>query len=134
MENKYISVLEILMGRAKLEELPKEYVENINILVTRVNSLLELFFKDHPNEEKKTVSSGYRTPDINKSIPGSAKKSNHMTCSAVDLFDKNRTLSNWCVKNIKKLNELELYLEDPKYTPSWTHLQIKKTRNNPFIP
>lgn len=129
----YISVDEVLMGRIKYEDLPSEFVANINTLVPRVNQLLQQFFTENPTVSRRDVSSGYRRPEDNAKA-GGAKRSNHMTCSAVDLRDRDNKLKEWITKDI--LIKYDLYMEDPSRTVSWTHLQITPTRsgNRIFLP
>lgn len=132
----YISVVEFLMGRDKDFPPTPEMVTNYGELIPKVNQILELFFIDNPDAPRRNVNSGYRTPQTNANTPGAAKKSNHLICAAIDLSDSDGLLDNWCLKNIDKLNELGLYLEDPSRTPTWTHLQCKPPRSgsNPFLP
>lgn len=62
---------------------------------------------------------GYRTPD---STTG-AKSSTHRTGDGVDTFDPDRALCAWCVMHPEELDKLGLYMEDPRWTPGWCHLQ-----------
>ena len=130
----YISVVEYLMGRGEKYPVTPEMISNYNTLIPKVNQLLEMFFIDNPEAPRRDVNSGYRPAEINAGIPGSAKKSNHMICAAVDLKDNDRLLGNWCLKNLDKLNQIGLYMEDLEHTPTWVHWQIVKSKRNPFIP
>lgn len=127
---KFISVTEYLMGRAKLEDLSPELQSNVNTLIPKINDLLEKF------GEYRKCNSGYRSLEDQKRINPSAMKSKHLSCQAIDLEDKNRVLSQWCLKNVKVLEELGLYCEDFKYTPTWCHFQIvaPKSGKRFFIP
>ncbi len=117
---------DVLMGRAKFQDLPRELKLNLIALVDAVNKLFP--------EGGKVVSSGYRPAAINAGVGGS-KKSAHMSCQAVDLRDnKSQDLARWCVKNTLLLEQAGLYMEDPRWTPTWVHLQIRPTRNRIFIP
>lgn len=119
---------EILMGRVKEEDLSPELQENLNTLVEAVNKIRKTWGKP------MIVTSGYRTPEINMKITGAAKKSAHMSCQAVDFKDTDNSLGGWCMRNMHKLTQWGLYLEHPRHTPGWCHLQIRRTRNNPFLP
>lgn len=44
--------------------------------------------------------------------------------AAADIADADGKLKAWCVANKSKLIECGLWMEDPKYTSSWCHLQI----------
>lgn len=69
------------------------------------------------------VSSGYRPPAINQATEGAAKRSNHMLCLACDFVDKDSSLAKFCLDNLALLEKCGLYLEHPKHTPGWVHLQ-----------
>lgn len=142
---QYVSVIEYLMDRVKVEDLTKEQLENVNTLIPRINQLLEKF------GEYRAVSSGFRSmkdhlriyDEINaklkakglppKKVPISSK---HLSAAAVDLKDSDDQLKVFCVKNTKLLKELGLYMEDPSYTDTWIHLQCipPKSGNTIFIP
>lgn len=124
---QFISMDEYLMSRIKLEDLPATSLANLNTLIPKVNILLEKF------GEYRSVVSGFRTPEINKTV-GGGKKSCHLTCEAVDLLDKDGKLYKWCKDNVEVLEELGLYVEDKSYTPTWVHLQTRVTKRRFFIP
>jgi hypothetical protein len=113
--------------RLSNKELDDEKVKNAYKLIERVNNLLnELEVYD------VKVSSGFRPSTINAGIAGAAKKSAHLSCEAVDLalhpkLDK---------ITIQLLEKHGLYLENPKHTISWRHLQIRPTKsgNRIFTP
>jgi hypothetical protein len=62
---------------------------------------------------------GYRLPDSTTGAKGSA----HRYAKAVDVYDPERELAAWCVMNQHELDKLGLYMEDPRWTPGWCHLQ-----------
>jgi hypothetical protein len=71
-----------------------------------------------------SVTSGYRSPEHNKRIGGSPN-SNHTQCLAIDIADGNGKLkARLMANNNELLIKFGLYMEDPKDTPSWAHLQI----------
>lgn len=117
---KFISLTEFLMGRAKYEDLPDEYVRNANTLISTVNDLLQDF------GQYRKVTSGYRRL-IDNIAAGGAKKSAHLTCEAVDLEDKNGLLKAFCTEEI--LDKYNLYREEDEATPGWCHLSIKETKS-----
>jgi D-alanyl-D-alanine dipeptidase len=114
---------------------PQQHVSNSVKLLIKVNSALAAFDVYRGAHFVAVVSSGYRTPEVNASIPNAAPRSNHMSGSAVDIRDRDHELAKWCVgpgKNV--IDSLGLYIEAPSYTPTWVHLQIVPTNKNPFIP
>jgi hypothetical protein len=68
------------------------------------------------------VSSGYRPAEINIKN-GGAKKSNHILCLACDFVDPLSELDLFCIQNQDVLEKCDLYLEHPKWTKGWCHLQ-----------
>lgn len=62
---------------------------------------------------------GYRLSDSTTGAKGSA----HRYAKAVDVYDPDRKLAAWCVANQNELYKLGLYMEDPRFTPVWCHLQ-----------
>lgn len=120
---KYISVTEYLMGRAKVEELSSELLGNLNTIVPRANELLEAF------GEYRGVNSGYRRPADNAQVASPKAKSPHLVCAAVDLEDKDRKLSEFCLNNLDLLEKIGLWMEDVKSTPTWVHVQCYAPRS-----
>jgi uncharacterized protein YcbK (DUF882 family) len=126
---KKITMEEYLMNRAEFNKLSKEYQTNALTTVERANKLLEAF------GEYRKVNSGYRRPEDNAAAGGS-KMSNHMKCSAIDLEDKDKRLSEFIKTNIELVKDLELWFESPEHTPTWLHAQIipPKSGKRFFIP
>ena len=60
-------------------------------------------------------------------------KSCHLTGEAVDIADDG-ALQRWLKQNVKKLEELDLYVEDFDSTPTWVHIQTRPTKNRFFKP
>jgi len=52
-----------------------------------------------------------------------AARSAHKTAHAVDVFDATRNFAAWCMAHLDRLREHGLYIEDPRWTPGWVHLQ-----------
>ena len=122
-----ITPKEYLMGRELDNPIDKIQSFNMADLLSRVNYVLgklTLITK---------ISSGYRPPKVNASI-GGAKKSLHMSCSAVDLLDKDGSLAKLLMNNLKLLEEAGLWLESPEHTKGWVHLDTKPRKNRVFIP
>jgi hypothetical protein len=99
---------------------PNEYNNELELnakgLLVYVNDLLKQLDLD------VELSSGFRPPSYNKTVKGAAKGSKHQTCQAIDLRDPKGELAKlFLTEGI--LEEFNLYMEDPKYTKGWTHLQ-----------
>lgn len=118
-----IKEADILMGRDRLYPLSEGLKTNLHNLIKAINKLERIcpyaFF----------VCSGYRPPAINAKVAGAAPNSAHAVCMAVDLFDKDGKIDQWCLDNLKELESAGLFLEDPKSTEGWCHLTIRAPRS-----
>ena len=124
-----IYIHEILMGREKEYPRDKGLQMNLTRLLLAVNELRKVYA--HP----MIVTSGYRPGHYNRSA-GGAQNSAHLTCEAVDISDSSRALTSWIMSNRWILDRCGLYMEDPRYTSSWVHLQTRApaSGNRIFIP
>lgn len=104
--------------RAKSLELTKEITDNATKLVEAVNSL----FKELGIEDV-VVSSGFRPSGINNLVKG-AKASGHLRGLAIDLEDKDGTIDTLLEANPKLLRKYGLFLESPKATVGWCHVDM----------
>lgn len=131
MSYKYFTREEYTKDRDKTHPLTQEQEENMDKLLKILDVLRERYGKP------LKISSGYRPAAINASV-GGAKKSNHIMCLAVDFVDDpvNRPFTKWCAANLAILEELGLYMEDPRHTKGWVHLQCvaPKSGKRVFIP
>lgn len=118
---------EILMGRDREYPLTPELEKNLSILLVRVNKLRQVWAKP------LIVTSGYR-PEHYNVIAGGAANSTHKTCEAVDFLDRGQELSSWLVNNPDILRECGLFLENPKFTRTWAHVDIRPRSNRVFNP
>ena len=105
--------------RAKSKELTDEVRQNMQLLLAAVNPFLEAL-----GITSVKVSSGFRPSAVNAATPGSAKRSLHMIGKAVDLEDPNNSLDKKIEAHPELLEKFGLWLESPKATPSWAHLDI----------
>lgn len=87
-------------------------------LAARLTALLAVY------GSRPSISSGYRTPEANKAA-GGAPKSSHLEGKAVDFVDPKHVFADWCLKNLDQLAKLGLWMENPKKTPTWVHLQSR---------
>jgi hypothetical protein len=116
-----------LMGREVKFPITKEQEDNAKELLRRVGLLFAEIGVD------PDLTSGYRPSGINAKIGGS-KRSAHMTCEAGDWKNIENKVSD--LISISLLKKYDLYMEDPRYTKGWIHLQSRPTRsgNRIFIP
>lgn len=126
-----ISMNEILKG-ADLNKQPNATQINLNILLERINKVRALWAKP------MTVTSGlrswedhtriYKEKAIKEGIPYDESKvpkaSKHLYGQAVDIFDPDKKLQEWCLLHEKELLEIGLWLESFTATPNWCHFQI----------
>ena len=112
--------------RAKSPEVTKELLNNIELLLSKVNPFLaELGLTS------VKVSSGFRTSAVNAATKGAAAKSNHMLGLAVDIEDLHGDLDALVGMNDVLLKKYGLWQEDSASTPSWLHLDIKDRGKRP---
>ena len=101
------------------EELTDEIRRNAEVTLAKVNELLERSgFKSIDS-----LNSGWRPRAVNEATSNAGAASRHITGQAVDLPDVDRTLATWCVDNVDDLAAVGLWMEDPRWTPTWVHLQ-----------
>lgn len=62
---------------------------------------------------------GFRNPLCTVGAPGSP----HRTGEAVDRYDLSRKFASWCLAHQDILVDQGLWMEDPRWTVSWVHLQ-----------
>lgn len=106
-------------------DLTPEVVRNATHLLRKVNALLTLTgLSVEPHYATRTpITSGWRPPAVNAYTPNAAPRSRHMTGDAVDLYDPEGELDDWCMEHLDVLAELGLWLEHPSATKGWCHLQ-----------
>lgn len=52
-----------------------------------------------------------------------AKDSTHKTGQGIDRYDPHRQFASWCLAHPQPLIDRGLHMEDPRWTPTWVHLQ-----------
>jgi hypothetical protein len=125
-----ISMDEILMGRAKFEDLDKETQANLLILHERINKLRKAYGKP------LKVNDGYRRQQ-DKPKNGAAQ-SKHFIGAAIDLDDDDSAyLWKWVQANLQLMKDIGLWMEDPRWTHgsvgTWMHFQIIPPKSNKRI-
>lgn len=113
-----ITLEEYYMGRD--EEWPpnQDQIDNALKMVEALSLLEEAC------EFPLIITSGYRPTEINCFVAGASRGSLHAQCAAADLRDTNKKLSTFCLKNLEILEEIGLWMEDPKSAKDHVHLQV----------
>jgi hypothetical protein len=109
-------------------ELTKEIKACAAETIRRVNALLARAALDDRSTDGD-ANSGWRPQAVNAALKGAALLSKHMKGQAVDVEDADKALQRWCMANLDVLEELGLWMEHPRDTPTWTHLQIVPPRS-----
>lgn len=102
------------------EQITEKDILNIKRLCENVLQPLRNRFK-----EPITITSGYRSPQLNRAI-GGAKQSDHMTGKAADIQTKNLDLAFGWIKNNCKFKQL--ILEQSGYK-RWIHVSYDEFDN-----
>jgi len=152
MPRYLITLADYLMGRDAAHALSSAVRQNALVTVGRLNALLERAERDGvaPGRDEVTgtpIASGWRPAVINDRTANAAKNSAHITGEGADLQDTpGRALARWCVAHtapachklsmIDELGVVGLWLEDPRWTPDWVHLQTRPpiSARRVFIP
>lgn len=122
-----VTLDEILMSRAKFLELPEDLQKNAETLLIAVNKFRAEYGKP------MIVTSGYRPANINNATEGASKRSAHMSLQACD-FKDNGELFEFIKNDPLIIERCGLYMEDPRWTATWIHLQIRPTSKRIFLP
>lgn len=113
-----------------------EILENAKTLLEKVNAFLQDL-----GVMSARVSSGWRPPSVNASVPGSAKRSLHMTGKAIDIVDTSGELDKLIMEKEQDLlargqpsllKKYDLWLEHPDHTRTWCHLDIGNRTDRPL--
>lgn len=123
-----ISVEDYFKAYAGHPEITPEKIDRAWILLQRVNvALTEALVAGVPLQHNPTTGtyvSGQKNGGFRISTTSvGAAKSQHREARAVDVYDPNRALATWVIANQARMRELGLWIEDPRWTPTWVHLQ-----------
>ncbi len=80
---------------------------------------------------KSAVSGSGHGGFRDQACPIGAPRSTHKLGRGVDVWDPHREFATWCVNNLDELRARGLHMEDPRWTPSWVHLQDLAPGNPP---
>jgi hypothetical protein len=122
---------EILKGQTIPDIFKVDYEINLAELMCAINEFADKIDEFYGEHIPLIVSSGYRTPEHNANV-GGAKASAHLYCLAVDLKDNDNLIKSYILENPQVLEECGLYMEHQDYTPTWCHLQTRKTSKRIF--
>ena len=89
------------------------------------------------NPATKTQVSGRSNGGFRpQACPIGAPKSNHKQGLAVDWYDPNEQIDNWCMNHHDVLQACGIWLEHPDATPGWSHWQnvAPRSGNRLFYP
>lgn len=95
-------------------------------LLSRVASLLAEL-----NIQTVRISSGWRPYSVNNKTPGASPYSWHISGKAVDLLDREGTIYGQIAARPELLAKYDLWMEDRKSAPTWTHLDTGKRISRP---
>lgn len=114
-----------LMGRDLKYACSDEVRRNALVTVDKTNQLKLLAALDGLTfpDDATEVASGWRPAVINECTSNAAKLSSHITGCALDTRDPQRLFARWCLRNLNHLEKIGLWMEDPRWTPTWVHLQ-----------
>jgi len=121
-----LTLADYYMGRERLhpDELTPHLQRNAACTLGRANRLLQL-----AGARAWVINSGWRPLAINACIPNASPRSRHITCEAIDLGDGDGSLDAWCIEHLETLASLGLWLEHPRATPGWCHVQTVPPRS-----
>lgn len=97
----------------------------------RANMLLDLFHAANPGAHERDANSGWRPAAVNRNTKGASPTSWHMFGKAVDINDDDEQLDTWLMtpEGQKALEACELWMEHPRDTPRWCHVQTQAPRS-----
>lgn len=112
----------------------KEIDDNLAILLERLNKIRTIW------GNPMIVTSGLRSQILQDQLIAQGKSnaphSKHLLGQAVDISDPKGALKFWIMNNVKSLEQIGLWMEDFKSTPSWVHFQCVPPQSGKrfFIP
>ena len=84
----------------------------------------------HINPNTNSIISGQQYGGFRpQSCPIGAPRSNHKQGLAVDIYDPDNKIDEWCLANLSVLAEFGVWLEHPDATKGWCHLQVVPPRS-----
>lgn len=121
MQEITITLEQYLMGREKKYFCHEEVKLNAIELLNRVNRLILMLPVEL--QDGIVVASGWRPEALNALTKGASIRSKHIKGCAIDILDPNDARDSYIMQNQSLLETCGLFIEHPKATPGWTHLQ-----------
>lgn len=119
---KSMSILkeELLKGRniQFASEYTEEISQNLDNLLISLNKIRDAW------GNPMVVNSGWRPLEINNTIKGAAVHSKHMIGLAADINDPDGSLWRWVINNLQLMKDLNIFMEDKRWTDGWVHFQL----------
>lgn len=114
-----IAKSELLQGRdtTYASDYTQQISANLDSLLIPMNQIRTMYGKP------MVVNSGWRPPAVNAAI-GGAPGSKHMEGLACDIADIDGFLWTWITARLDTMQELKVYFEDRRWTPTWVHFQL----------
>lgn len=115
-----ISKDELLKGRDQqyANDYTQEISDNLDKLLIPLNKIREAWGKP------MIVNSGWRPPSVNAGTVGAAAHSKHMEGLAADISDIDGSLWTWVLENLQLMKDLDIFMEDRRWTPNWVHFGL----------
>ena len=117
----YVTAMGRYPERLNSADLTDDVKKNIQTFLPVLNALLKDLGVLNPD-----IVSGFRTRAVNSATPNAAPKSNHLTGLACDIADKDASITKHALLNLAIVKKHGCFLEDPRWTKGWLHIQIKK--------
>lgn len=112
-----ITLEDYMMGRDAAYPPSDEQLAAAKDIVEKLGSLEEAF------GSPIVLTSGYRPPEINATVPGAKHADAHEKCMGADLRDLGKELSKWCLANLLVLETIGLWMEAPGSAQNHVHVQ-----------
>lgn len=133
-----ITLAEYLGPYANHPDATPEVRANAQTMLARVNALYAIAARDgvplpdNPNTKSGVSGSGnggFRP----RACPVGAPSSTHKDGNGVDRYDPSRAFAAWCLSHQDVLASMGLHMEDPRWTPTWVHLQDVPPRSQRIV-
>jgi hypothetical protein len=126
MTRRWITPAHVLGPYAESPDLTPDRLSNIRLLLACVNPLLDELAQHRVaikvNPYSKTYISGGGNGGFRPQNCGiGAPNSKHKTGNALDLYDPDGDIKELLTE--ERLTRHGLYMESPRHTPTWAHLQ-----------
>lgn len=108
-------------------QVTEEVLRNLSNLCVALLLLEEAYTEE--GGEEFYVTSGLRSHEDQMRINPKNPHSAHTEGLAADLADADSKIWTFCISHLPAIIELELYLEDKKFTPKHLHLQMRPPKS-----